>query len=752
MAAIIQIVQGTNTVAIAATQSGSCLISVQVANDHTADISVTSDNQGNLWVDGDPTFSESAGTQTEINWSYRSSLGGTHPPAAGVTSVSGVGTPPGTVYMWVFEIGSPVFSTDPVGGPCFSITPQDDSIQASSGFSGIPSSASPSLDDTGTACALWFGTAAGCPDWELVIAVCGAGGDGGNITGVQSPWTMAGTPQGGNVCAYRFIPSGSNPCPMVFNAAAPTVSTISVAGFYSYADTPPVPGHIIIAKATVPSGSPAIFKFTPSFGAPFTLTDGHSHDSGPLTAGTYSIVETPVAGWDTSVSQNPASIVVTDGVTVTVTFTNTPTAGGFAWGPSTVVPWLLSIEDHMLTINDLDGDADLADLIFNVQDRTQLITADFPGFVFEGKRMRLLAGFDGMARSDFVTLFTGRVDSIESANANMEYVFTNPDVRQELTRTIYTVADDGFPTDSSHVRTLNGNPLDILIAALENEVGLAPGDIDIAKILSYRNSVYNGVQMEFKITTPPVAKNFIADELMKPLAAYIWPNNLGQVSVNFYYPLSPLPVFDFNRDNLIEIPEAGPADLINEVSVRLDYDSSDSPKAIIVREDAASVAKFGLYGNHIIEAKGLRSGLQGAFLGALAAWLIFLRYSFKQLMFGSSNSGNGNANPINALWSACLVEPGDIVTLTHPQVPDRNAGVMGVTGKTFVAMDRQWQFFPCLTQLKLLETDLSKFKQYLIAPNGEAVYTAAGTDQGKYMFLCNDSDQYSNGDPGNTLA
>ncbi len=585
---------------------------------------------------------------------------------------------------------------------------------------------------------------------DFVATIVGI--DSGSILTGPPGWTED-TPQGAFRVWYTFAPNGDHTIP-VFTSSGVSAWCLSTTGMSTgVPDTPPGPGHIIITKATVPSGSLGSFVLTPSWGAPFTLTDGQSHDSGPLTAGTYSVVETPFTGWTISTSSNPAAIVVTDGVTVTVVFTNTQPGGPGAFTPGVVVPWPISIEDHLLTINDLDGDADLADLIFNVQDRSALITADFPGFVFEGKRMRLLAGFDGMDRADFVTLFTGRVDSIESANANMEYVFTCPDVRQELTRTIYTVADDGFPTDSSHVRTLNGNPLDILIAALENEVGLAPSDINLTKILAYRDYVYNGVQFEFKITSPPVAKDFIANELMKPLAAYIWPNNLGQVSVNFYYPLSPLPVFDFNRDNLVEIPEAGPADLINEVSVRLDYDSSDSPKTEIVREDAASVAKFGLYGNHIIEAKGLRSGLQGAFLGALAAWLIFLRYSFKQLMFGSSNSGNGNANPINALWSACLVEPGDISTLTHPQVPDRNAGVMGVTGKTFVVMDRQWQFFPCLTQLKLLETDLSKFKQYLIAPNGEPDYTATTSgDRAALMFLCNDSDQYSNGDPGNTLA
>lgn len=417
------------------------------------------------------------------------------------------------------------------------------------------------------------------------------------------------------------------------------------------------------------------------------------------------------------------------------------------------VPWIVSITDHAITINDLDGGADLADLVFNVQDRGGAITSDFPSFTFEGKKVSLLAGFPGMSGADFVTLFTGKLDSIESANANSEYVFTCPDVRQELTKVIYGVSDNGLPTDSNNPRTLNGNPLDILIAALINEVGLAASDIDLAKISLYRNTVYAGAQMQFSITSPPGAKDFIENEIMKPLGAYIWPNNLGQVSVNFYYPQNSTPVFDFNENNLIEIPEAGPADLINEVNIRFDYDSSDSPQAEIVRQDASSVSKFGLFGQHIIEAKGLRSGFQGALLGAFTAFLIFLRYGFKQLMFGSSNSGNGNAAPLNAIWSACLVEPGDIVTLTHAQVPDRINGVIGVSGMTFVVMDRTWQFLECLVQFKLLAVDLLPFRQFQIAPNGEASYVSApGADQNQFMFLSNDTDVYSNSRSGNTLS
>lgn len=426
-------------------------------------------------------------------------------------------------------------------------------------------------------------------------------------------------------------------------------------------------------------------------------------------------------------------------------------------------PWFTDAgpDDLILTVNDLEGGADLQDLVVHVQDLLQAITADFPTFVFEGKTMFLKAGWGHIDPitllpvadtdyGDFATLFTGKIDSVESENANNDYSFTCPDIRVELAKVIFTVGDDGFPTDSSHPKTLNGHPLDILLEILETEVGLLTSQIDLAKIAQYR-ALYSGMQMTFSTDSPPVAKEFIEAEILKPMAAYHRSNNLGQFTVDFFYPIDLTPVYNFTPDNLADIPEAGQADLINQVEVRMDYDGSNF-LAQPLEQSAPSIAKYGMYGLQTIDSKGLRSGLNGEFWGKLTAFLIFLRYSNKALLHGD-NGKNTASNPINALWDACLLEPGDLVTMTHPDVPDRVAGVKGITNKTYVVMDRTWQFFAGNVQLKLLEIDLTKFKQYLITGNAEAAYTAAsGADQAALMFQSDATGHYSNGNVGNTLG
>jgi hypothetical protein len=89
-------------------------------------------------------------------------------------------------------------------------------------------------------------------------------------------------------------------------------------------------GAISITKQTNPDGSTQSFEFDPSYGTMnFTLTDGQTNNSGPLSPGTYSVAEvnTPV-GWtltNTTCSDgSPASaIVLGPGETVSCTFTNT---------------------------------------------------------------------------------------------------------------------------------------------------------------------------------------------------------------------------------------------------------------------------------------------------------------------------------------------------------------------------------------------------------------------------------------------
>lgn len=406
--------------------------------------------------------------------------------------------------------------------------------------------------------------------------------------------------------------------------------------------------------------------------------------------------------------------------------------------------WVTNIEDHSITVNDLDGGSDLGEFTLSVLDYQRLLTADFPGFTFEGKKVTIKTGFIGMSQVDFVTIFTGIVDRVESVEKNSAYRFICTDNKSILTKVIYDVADDGYPTSSEHRKTLNAHPLDLLMSIFA-DCGLTTSDYDQTKIIDYRDGIFSGTQFQFTIDSPPQAREFIEQQLLKPLGGYLWTKADGKLSVNFIYTTDQVAVFDLTEANVTEIPEAEQADLVNVMSFRFDKSDDDGKyKAEAIQQYAESIALYGQYGQEIVESDGMRSGLQGFFLSSLVSRIIFQRYGLKNFRFES----------IPAFWTAVKLEPGDVVTLTHSKVPDRKLGVMGVTGRKFVVLDRTWNFQDALVQLTLVDASyFSNFGLYKITPDAQGTYIASSSaDKAKYMFLCNDSDQYSNGDAGHLLG
>lgn len=205
-------------------------------------------------------------------------------------------------------------------------------------------------------------------------------------------------------------------------------------------------------------------------------------------------------------------------------------------GVSGQYDWITNIGPSGLTINDMDGGADLGELDITVADDGASVTADMASFTFEGKRLLLYTGFVGLDQTKWLLKATYQIYEVDSSDANATYTFKCTDNKQDLTKVVYQDGDDGFPTDSNHPKTLNGHPLDILLDILINQVGYSVSDINLAKIWNYRDGVYAGVKFTFSITTPPAAKDFIEQQIMKVMGAYLWVNSLGEIDVNFFYP------------------------------------------------------------------------------------------------------------------------------------------------------------------------------------------------------------------------
>jgi hypothetical protein len=202
--------------------------------------------------------------------------------------------------------------------------------------------------------------------------------------------------------------------------------------------------------------------------------------------------------------------------------------------------WIVGIADLSTTVSDLDGGADLGTLTVTVSDGIAGIvgdiTSDFPSFVFEGKKVTLETGFAGQSTADFLTIFTGVIDTVASSNSNTCYDFNCTDDLMWTTQVIYGTGDSGRATDSNNPKTLNAHPLDILIDVIKNQLGRSTLEYNEANILGYRDSVFAGLQFTFEITSPPAGRDFIEQQIMQPLGGYLFTNAAGQLDVHFSGP------------------------------------------------------------------------------------------------------------------------------------------------------------------------------------------------------------------------
>jgi len=429
-------------------------------------------------------------------------------------------------------------------------------------------------------------------------------------------------------------------------------------------------------------------------------------------------------------------------------------------------PWLVTIDDWTQNINDLEGGADQETLSFAIQDHVAIgnttgwLTKDMgAGEVFEGRMVKLYVGEASMSSvNDYLLIWQGYIDQVDSANSNLEYSFQCSDVTSKLSQTVFLTGDNGGQTSSDNIKTLKGHPLDIMLDILLNQLrdpisgqALDPSLVDITKLTTYRDGPFQGMEFFFHLNQPPVALDFIKNQILKPLGGYLWISQ-GKVTVNFFYPIATVtPVQTLGEDDWLTIPSAEQTDMVNTVQFQFDKDDSGSSSSgnylsTNTQNYGPSVKKYGLYNSHQVSSDGLRAGLQGYLISWLVAYLIFGRYGFKNLKFDKDAS--------EGLFSNIRLEPGDIVAVTHPLIPDRAAGQMGVTGKLFEVLGKKINFTDGLVTLTMIDASyLSKFGFAEVAPDSEGDYTSvSSSDKAQFMFECGDDGRYSNGDAGNLLG
>ncbi|HUY12395.1 MAG TPA: hypothetical protein VMX16_02040 [Terriglobia bacterium] len=360
---------------------------------------------------------------------------------------------------------------------------------------------------------------------------------------------------------------------------------------------------------------------------------------------------------------------------------------------------------------------------------------------------------------------------------------------------------NAFTASSANPRYLQGNPIDLLLAALQNELGVGqdpalprsqmpvyasdfdstlslvsptqgaggwqifvPGDdstlinpnlyLDVPGMIELRDSQFSGDWFEFKITQKAEALQWIQDQILKILGLYFIVRSNGQLSLKSMKTASAVssPVVALNSGNIVGIPSVQRGSIINVVNIRMDVDDLEDQTAAmaynndVVFEQQDSINTYRQLHVQQIEAKGLRVGYGGMLRASLLADRLFRRHAYGTPEY-----------TVNTWLSTVPLELGDYVWLSHPLVPDLLTGEMGVNSVICEVSGRRPDYARGRMQFTLLDTRFMNLtKPYQIAPaadNVPAWSSATSTQRSEFMFisLAAQNGEYSDGTVGDTI-
>ncbi len=434
------------------------------------------------------------------------------------------------------------------------------------------------------------------------------------------------------------------------------------------------------------------------------------------------------------------------------------------------------------TVNDREGSSSIGQFDVEVLENSAgSLAAAMNTLELHGKKVRLRMGYPGIPAPQFPVLETFEVDRVDVGEDSTSWKLRLVDPKRSVRARIFADASKDNPT------LLAGNPIDILLAIYQNELGigqnpnLSPSDwivydgagagylqqlnphrwrfvsnptlinpnryLDLDTLLSYRNGLFRDYHLEFSINEPQDAKQWMENEIYKALGGYSIVNAAGKITPCFW--LEPpvcgsgvAPVFAFTDRNLIKLPAVERAPIINQLVFRLDYDGQ-AFQTVLFFVSGESFSRYGLQGQQVVESKGLTSGRQGRLHAQLYAGKLFRRYDSVVPVWN-----------IEAFHQALLVEAGDLVTLTHPKVIDPVTNARGVTDVLCEVLEKQPAYDEGKVSFKLLDVRyLAGKKAYTIATGSSPDWTLATAEQkARFMYCASDStSRMSDGTSGNVI-
>jgi hypothetical protein len=355
---------------------------------------------------------------------------------------------------------------------------------------------------------------------------------------------------------------------------------------------------------------------------------------------------------------------------------------------------------------------------------------------------------------------------------------------------------NAFPVSNDNPRWIGGNPVDIFLAAMQNELGVGqdqalspvvevslsaqaggtgelmaavnpfwakylPGGLgaasaplpttgnpatlinpnpylDVPGITALRDGMFSGDWFEFKITSPQQARSWLEDQILKPLGLVMVVTSAGQLTLKpMKNPVNQAAGFAFTQRNIVGIPQVSLAPIVNALAYRLDVDDHTTNTSARTYNSTITMlqqASYNLF-RYLYNHQVEATGLRTARGGSLRAFLLGDQL-FRRYGF---------ATPVYQIvthLAALQPELKDWVSLTHPQVPDYIGGGRGVQNVPCEVIGRSPDYANAQVRFTLLDMRrASTTTPCEVAPQvaGIPPYAQANQDQQQTYFFISPS-------------
>ena len=367
-------------------------------------------------------------------------------------------------------------------------------------------------------------------------------------------------------------------------------------------------------------------------------------------------------------------------------------------------------------------------------------------------QVSLKAGYDGNDEADLLPIFTGWVSGLKLSPDHSKWIFSITDPSKKLQRHIAWGATDVSPV------TYSGNPINILLQILTSTgagtngdydilsstkgVGIPAANVAISEMEDIRESWFPGssFNLSFSLTEHVRAKDFIENEILKVLNCYPKIDGQGRYSIIPFKPTLPAynsgDVQEFTKQNIISWElDLNFREMINEVEFKYNFDGSDFDQ-VDYWADGTSI-NLRSVGNApmTIESKGLKESYNPAAdeIAESRKNRILARYKVPPLKL-----------TIKTFFSRWLTEAGDIVPVTHEDIPDPVNGIVGISDRDMEVVKRSIDWRTGVVTLELIETGFLSNQYAVISPSmtvvagiGSTSFTVSSADAAKYSGFTN---------------